>query len=366
LLDSLLQEIMNNSGDQPPKIICESKLDVIKQRIVWKIDNYSIRSKQKGECWFSDDFEFNGINGVTTNWELCLYPLGDNVTTGFVGFKLIYYGESIKAFYEVSARGLNDAKLYTSTPTGATTLCNTRRSPVQQFIKLGDNPNVLDCLVDDTLTVICDITVLGTETNTIAVASPNPPSSYDEVKNLEQMSDDLLNAFTISNNSNKDSSDVTIKCDGKEFYCHQFILSARSPIFEAMLHVKMIEQETGNIEIEDFSKDVVEKMLAYIYGGVVPNIDKDAKELLNIAEKYQLEQLKISLGEKLVSTLNKDNCIEYLAIGDVLHVNKLKEAALKFFRQNVGSIMENENWKQGLTNLPAILALELMEEVVKK
>jgi len=107
---------MNNSGDQPPNITCESKLEVIKQRIVWKIDNYSIRSKQKGECWFSDDFEFNGINGVTTNWELCLYPLGDNVTTGFVGFKLIYYGESIKAFYEVSARGLNDAKLYTSTP----------------------------------------------------------------------------------------------------------------------------------------------------------------------------------------------------------------------------------------------------------
>jgi len=306
---------------------------------------------------------------VTTNWELCLYPLGDNVTTGYVGFKLIYYGESIKAFYEVSARGLNDAKLYTFTPTGATTFSNTRRSPAQQFIKLGVNPNVLDCLVNDTLTVICDITVLGTETNTIAVASPNPPSSYDEVKNLEQMSDDLLNAFNKSNYSiycNKGSSDVTIKCDGKEFYCHQFILSSRSQIFEAMLHTEMIEQQTGNIEIEDFSKDVVEKMLVYIYGGVVPNINKDAKELLNIAEKYQLQQLKISLGEKLVSTLNKDNCIEYLAIGDVLHVNKLKEAALKFFRQNAGSIMENENWKQGLKNVPAILALELMEEVVKK
>merc|ERR1712189_138558 len=110
--------------------------------------------------------------------------------------------------------------------------------------------------------------------------------------------------------------------------------SSRSQIFEAMFHTEMIEQQTGSIEIEDFSKDVVEKMLAYIYGGVVPNIDKDAKELLNIAEKYQLEQLKISLGEKLVS-------------------------ALKFFRQNVGSIMENENWKQGLTKLPAILALEL-------
>jgi len=360
---------MNNSRHQPPNITCENKLDVIRQRIVWKIDNYSVRSKKYGYGWTSSRFEFIGANdGVTSSkWELKLYPLGESVT-GFVSFKLFYYGEheSIKAFYEVSISGVNDAKLYTSTPIGASTFSNSSSCPIQQFIKLGDNPNVLDCLVHDTLTVVCDITILGTETNTSAITAADPASNYDEVKNLEEMSDDLLNAFNNSNNSNKDSSDVTIKCDGKEFYCHQFILSARSPIFEAMLHVKMIEQETGNIEIEDFSKDVVEKMLAYIYGGVVPNIDKDAKELLNIAEKYQLQQLKISLGEKLVSTLNNDNCIEYLAIGYVLHVNKLKEAALKFFRQNAGSIMENENWKQGLKNVPAILALELMEEVVKK
>merc|ERR1712240_236435 len=139
---------------------------------------------------------------------------------------------------------------------------------------------VLDCLVNDTLTVICDITVLGTETNTIAVASPNPPSSYDEVKNLEQMSDDLLNAFNKSNNSNKGSSDVTIKCDGKEFYCHQFILSARSPVFEAMFKSKMMEQQTRSSVIDDFTSDVVENMLIFIYSGTTPNVDQKAKELL--------------------------------------------------------------------------------------
>jgi len=357
---------MNDSKEQRqrPNITCESKLDVIEQRIVWTIDKYSVRSKQNKCSWKSSYFEFKGINDVNTKWELQLFPFGEDYSS-YVAFKLYNRGSNCpKVFYEVSVRGINDTKLHASTPpAGATSISNGSFSLIQKFIKIGDNSNVLDCLVNDTLTVVCDITVLGAETNTNAITAPDPASNFDEVKNLEQMSDDLLNSFKLRN---KDSSDVIIKCEGKEFYCHQFILSARSPVFEAMLKTKMKELESGRIVIDDFSKNVVEKMLVYIYGGMVPIIDKDAKDLLNIAEKYQLQQLKISLGEKLVSILDNDNCIEYLAVGDLLHVKKLKDAALKYFKQNVNSIVNKENWKEGLNNLPAMLGWEIMEEVLKK
>jgi len=364
---------MENSGDKRPNITCESKLDTIEQRIVWKIDKYSIRSKQTGSYWSSGVFEFTGFNDETTEWELRYYPLGES-HADYSTFKLVNMSSSsLETYFEVFVRGLNDAKQYVSTPTGALDITSYsysgNTSSIPKFIKIDNNSNVLDCLVNNSLTLVCDITVLGADINTTETTAPDPASNYDEVKNMEQMSHDILNAFNNSNNPFnpiQDSSDVTIKCDDKEFRCHQFILSSRSPVFEAMLKTNMMEQETGSIEIEDFSKDVVEKMLVYIYGGVVPNIDKDAKELLNIAEKYQLQQLKISLGEKLVSTLANDNCIEYLAIGDLLHVKKLKEAALKFLRENLNSIMENKNWKQGLTNLPALLGWEVMEEVIKK
>jgi len=360
---------MENSGDKRPNITCESKLDTIEQRIVWKIDKYSIRSKQTGTCWSSGLFEFTGLNDGTTKWELRYYPLGER-NADYSTFRLFNMGSSsLETYYEVFVRGLNDAKQYVSAPTGALNISSGCSLSIPNFIKIDSNSNVLDCLVNNSLTLVCDITVLGADTNALETTSPDPASNYDEVKNIEQMSHDILNAFNNSNNPFnpiQDSSDVTINCEGKEFRCHQFILSSRSPVFEAMLKTNMMEQETGSIEIEDFSKDVVEKMLVYIYGGVVPNIDKDAKELLNIAEKYQLQQLKISLGEKLVSTLTNDNCIEYLAIGDLLHVKKLKEAALKFLQENLNSIMKNKNWKEGLTNLPAILGWEVMEEVVKK
>jgi len=360
---------MNNSREQRPNITCESKLDVIEQRLVWTIDKYSVRSKEEGYGWQSSCFEFKGFDDVITKWELQLFPFGEDYSS-HVAFRLYNVGSTtLNVFYEVSVRGSNDTKLHASTPpTGATSISSGYgSSAIQQFIKIGNNSNVLDCLVNDSLTVVCDITILGAETNSNAITAPDPASNFDEVKNLEQMSDDLLNSFKQRNKDSSDGlCDVIIKCEGREFYCHQFILSARSPVFEAMLKTKMKELESGSIAIDDFSKNVVEKMLVYIYGGMVPNIDKDAKELLNIAEKYQLQQMKISLGEKLVSILDNDNCIEYLAVGDLLHVKKLKDAALMYFKQNVNSIVNKENWKEGLNNLPAMLGWEIMEEVLKK
>jgi len=273
---------MNDSKEQRqrPNITCESKLDVIEQRIVWTIDKYSVRSKQNKCSWKSSYFEFKGINDVNTKWELQLFPFGEDYSS-YVAFKLYNRGSNCpKVFYEVSVRGINDTKLHASTPpAGATSISSASG---------------------------CCSTI------------------------------------------------------------QKFILSARSPVFEAMLKTKMKELESGSIAIDDFSKNVVEKMLVYIYGGMVPNVGKDAKELLNIAEKYQLQQMKISLGEKLVSILHNDNCIEYLAVGDLLHVKKLKDAALKYFKQNVNSIVNKENWKEGLNNLPAMLGWEIMEEVLKK
>ena len=143
------------------------------------------------------------------------------------------------------------------------------------------------------------------------------------------------------------------------------MLTARSPVFEAMFQSKMMEQRTRSIVIDDFTSDVVENMLIFIYSGTTPSVDMKAKELLNIADKYQLRQLKNSLGEKLVSILNNDNCFEYLTLGDLFRVDGLKKTALTFLKRNSKKILMKENWKVGLENLPSSLAWEVMEEIVK-
>ena len=71
---------MNNSADKRPNITCENKLDKIEQKILWKIDKYSIRSKQAGSGWMlTACFEFKGFKDETFKWELRFYPLGYRV-----------------------------------------------------------------------------------------------------------------------------------------------------------------------------------------------------------------------------------------------------------------------------------------------
>ncbi|RMY78596.1 hypothetical protein D0862_13340 [Hortaea werneckii] len=119
-----------------------------------------------------------------------------------------------------------------------------------------------------------------------------------------------------------ESSDLTIKCEGREFKVHKLILSAASPTLKAACQNGMRESQTGVIEHRTFDADTVERMLEFIYtrdyevpwvptvatGPIrTPEMDGDADEVLvfgtnaqwiahirmyAIGEYYQLPTLK--------------------------------------------------------------------------
>ena len=86
-------------------------------------------------------------------------------------------------------------------------------------------------------------------------------------------------------------SDLSIKCGGEEFKAHKAVLASQSPVFRRMLESDMKEQRTNVIEISDIDEAVISDLLAYIYTGSAPNLDTLARELLNVANKYELSGL---------------------------------------------------------------------------
>ena len=72
--------------------------------------------------------------------------------------------------------------------------------------------------------------------------------------------------------------------------------------------------------IKDIPSDVVAEMLLYIYTGNTPNLNKLAGDLLGAAEQYQLEMLKNICEEKLCSSLEIDNSVNHLILGDLYRV----------------------------------------------
>ena len=153
-----------------------------------------------------------------------------------------------------------------------------KTSGIAQFVSLDTlNSQSTVLLPNDSLTIVCDITILGPE-KTVTV-SPN--FQEQKKRKLDLLSQDLEDAF-----GNKEFSDVKIHCGDKVFDCHQFMLSARSPVFRVMFQADMTEKKTKKVEIMDLQPDVVAEMLSFIYVGKTTKLDELSGELLAAAEKY--------------------------------------------------------------------------------
>lgn len=140
-------------------------------------------------------------------------------------------------------------------------------------------------------------------------------------------------------------ADLTIKCQDDEFKAHRAILACQSPVFKRMLEVDMKEKHCGIIEISDISPDVMSDLLAYLYTGTAPNMNKLAKELMTAANKYELSQLLVLCENTLMMTLSSENVLEILVHAERHQASNLKQICLKLIKTN-GGILESESWKE--------------------
>ena len=136
--------------------------------------------------------------------------------------------------------------------------------------------------------------------------------------------------------------------------------------------------------IKDIPSDVVAEMLLYIYTGNTPNLNKLAGDLLGAAEQYQLEMLKNICEEKLCSSLEIDNSVNHLILGDLYRVtmtalpvissvvlslsyqaHNLKRMSLLFVVRNMSTVVRSKDWKESLIKYPVLMA-EVMEAMARK
>ena len=87
------------------------------------------------------------------------------------------------------------------------------------------------------------------------------------------------------------------------FKVHKFVLLAHSNVFRAMFSQKEFSESVqSRMKITDFDSDVAGQMLMYLYTGELPEelLIENLAKLLRIAEKYQLELLKLESEDKLI------------------------------------------------------------------
>uniref|UniRef100_A0A0N5B4K8 BTB domain-containing protein n=1 Tax=Strongyloides papillosus TaxID=174720 RepID=A0A0N5B4K8_STREA len=200
-------------------------------------------------------------------------------------------------------------------------------------------------LPGDRLTVCFEIFYLCDDINTYGLSKATP------IK-------EPLNIFLNDMSRMVDSSeyyDCIIKVGNHELNVHKCILDARSEVFRSALKRKRVEPESNIVEMNDFRLGVVKDMVNYLYTGKSPRIDEIATEMLEIAEKYKLEGLKMIATESLLRSLNVENVCEYLEKSELYSAEVLKEFCVRYIYLNAEEVVKYEKWRKIVNFYPLLL-----------
>ena len=104
---------------------------------------------------------------------------------------------------------------------------------------------------------------------------------------------------------NHKTTDFLFKVGDTSFRVHKFILSARSPVFRAMLSTDMIESRNGYVTIDDADPEIFRQFLFFVYTG---QLDKPAgPELGKVADKYDVKTLSAICQQAMAVSVVKND-----------------------------------------------------------
>ena len=112
------------------------------------------------------------------------------------------------------------------------------------------------------------------------------------------------------------------------------------------------------VEIVDFEMAIFTQLLTYLYTGVAPRMSEEniTPILLEAANKYGVEMLKIECTDVLLTRMTIENNVHTLIWSQKHSASKLFEAALEFLVDNFNTICYRSEWKDLIKNDPDICA----------
>ncbi|XP_072935316.1 uncharacterized protein CkIIbeta isoform X2 [Epargyreus clarus] len=99
---------------------------------------------------------------------------------------------------------------------------------------------------------------------------------------------------------------------GKEYKVHKIVLAAHSPVIRDAIKAKDCNAYCLNISDEE-----IELLLQYLYTGTINDILNQSFEvLLDISEKFQLQNLSILINLAIVASINSENALTIAVLAE--------------------------------------------------
>jgi len=158
-------------------------------------------------------------------------------------------------------------------------------------------------------------------------------------------------------------TDFTIHADGQKFRCHKLVLTTRSSVFDLMLSSGMLESQNSEVYLTDISPNTVADLLSYLYTDTVDNLPTKARDLLPVAEKYDLVSLKDLCVEALTQQIDLHTVVDLALLSDMYNVENLRTSTVRYIVENKDTLLNNPTWKASFKDSPSIL-IDIIEALV--
>ncbi|ODM90557.1 Speckle-type POZ protein [Orchesella cincta] len=163
-----------------------------------------------------------------------------------------------------------------------------------------------------------------------------------------------------------------VAAEGKEVACHRNVLAANSDVILAMLTSGMEESRNNKIPMIDISEEVVNLLLAYLYGRDINTAEMEediAYDLLRTAHKYNISSLQelmaVTLFNKSNDSFTTNTVLDvYFFTLNLEELTELCNKMLNILKSNPRKLIESTVYKDLIETSPkeAIeLALKLLE-----
>ncbi|TKR63164.1 hypothetical protein L596_027029 [Steinernema carpocapsae] len=347
---------------------CITQIEPVQLCQKWHVSNFAstLKLAQPGVCLRSQVFRDAQLPEAC--WQLCLYP----------GGKREENRENVSLFLKMSATSpmkevqvKAEYKFYFLDDRGDARFSN---------INIGDfhakppkcghswglrnipKSKVLNCLrEDESLMISCHILLIP-DLSRVACKKIIPQMRIRETipvakEYFERMYEMLTTAH---------DSDCSIICDGETFTAHKFILMAQSDVFKAMFtHKGMTENQENTIRLDDTTSFAIQQMLTYMYSGNIPPLldDEQASSVMQLADKYGIDHLKLLCEERLIEKLELENVCLMMHLADSHNAGNLKLACNDLVTLNKRQVMATQSWSELRDRNPRLVN-EILESIV--
>ena len=156
-------------------------------------------------------------------------------------------------------------------------------------------------------------------------------------------------------------TDVVFDVEGTQIAGHKIILSARSPVFKALLTGPMRESHADHITIKDIKAPVFTILLYFAYADDLPveiqgsKLDVPlAQHLLAAADRFQLLRLRCICEARLCDSVSVDTVATTLALAEQNNAKELKRVCLEFVSKHLQAVMATESYDYMIKTCPEL------------